>query len=252
MVTYPKLVLDNIAPTKLETFYGSSIRKFEAGSGTSIRTFEAYFESSRKSSREICPLSSITVHLIVRSENRYAFRNHSSWQSSDACPGPARCLVKGRIGVGAQLTRSTPDDGHASSRACGNSVHASGHSATYSRHALGCSCFESHIGKHGACFWSLGNFPEAIPKKSLLRVEHVKTTIACFGSCGYILQSLPWTIFLKQNSEQGLGTSIRTFEACFESRRKSSREICLPSSITVHLVVRSKNRYAFGNRSSFQ
>src|SRR5574338_296657 len=35
--TYPKLSLDDIAPRKHGTCFGSSIRKFEAGSGTSIR-----------------------------------------------------------------------------------------------------------------------------------------------------------------------------------------------------------------------
>lgn len=188
---------------------------------------------------ELSLLSSLTMHWVTRSENRYTIGNCSSWKSPGAHPGLAQCSAEGRIEVGAQLTRSTHEDDLVSSRAWEISEHASGHVAIYQKHARVSRCFKSHDENSERTSGHSVTFPKH-PQGSPCFESSMWNLIECFGSCGYIPEANPWR-YCSESSlrklgtcfgssiwkfEVGSGSSIRTFVACSKSSRKLTQ--CLP------------------------
>src|SRR5574338_543836 len=136
--TYPKLSLDDIAPRKYGTCFGSSIRKFEAGSGTNIRIGHTH------------------VRCVLRVEPRVDSRNMSAIPHNRelgrafakstrfwALLRVGKVKTRGALRVKLENTRSMQLEGAASSRTMENSERASGKSAFFSRPERGSPCFES-------------------------------------------------------------------------------------------------------------
>ena len=161
--TCPGLSLDDIAPRKHGTCFGSSIRKFEAGSGTSIRNRSSY---------------PVLAPVRPDVEGKAASGSERNLSPDEGLASSRSC---GNSGGASGHYGKCPNmhlDVAAWSRWEENSKRASCHSATFPKQARGTTCFESSTRKLLSCFESVRPLPEVFNWPNWLRVELVKTRMS--------------------------------------------------------------------------
>src|SRR5574338_1246433 len=126
--TYPELSLDDIAPRKHGTCFGSSIRKFEAGSETSIRIERTHVRCVLRVEPRV-DSRNMSAILHNRELGRAFAKSTRFW----ALLRVGKVKTRGALRVKLENTRSMHLEAAASSRTMENSESASGKSAFFSR-----------------------------------------------------------------------------------------------------------------------